>query len=309
VENFAIGGGAFVAGLLSGALASVRDLLTGAAALVGGLWKVLKSLFEGNILRDAKHLWDTVTHLNPREIAESWIARFTERWGAKDIWDRWKFRGWVAGYAIAEIAMTILSGAGTLAVKLAGKAGKVASRLMGAVRGFTGRLGSVKVPKAIDKVVKTRLMGRQLVGLGLKRGYVRKLSEAERVAVVEALNRWNVADNGTSQGVIHILNYAKGGGGVAKDKRLSNLEQYHGAGPFDIKDGRLIPKVTDTLRVLIHQRTTISKDLGDKTIYWVPRNGVSLPPSNSAKGTIIITYNKDFATFFEGSYGSYKKKK
>ena len=308
VENYAIGGGAFVAGLLSGAVAAVRDLLTGAAELVSGLWKVLKSLFEGNILRDAKRVWDVVTHLNPREIAESWIARFVERWGAKDIWDRWKFRGWVAGYAIAEIAMTILSGAGTLAVKLAGKAGKVASKLVGAVRDFTGKLGSVKVPKAVDRVVKTRLMGRQLVKLGLRRSYVRKLDEGERQAVVVALNRWNVTPDGTSQGVIHIIDYAKGGGGAAKDKRLTSLEQYHGVGPYNGKDGRLIEKVTNDLRVLMHRHGTQKKVLGKKTIYWVPRDGVQLPPSNSAKGTIIITHDQDFATFFEGNYRSYKKK-
>ena len=308
VENFAIGGAAFVAGLLTGAGSAIRDLLVGAAQLVSGVWKVLKSLFEGNILRDARRLWDAVTHLNVREIADSWVSRFTEKWTAKDIWDRWKFRGWVAGYAIAEIAMTILSGAGTLAVKLAGKAGKVASKLMGAVRGFTGKLGSVKLPKAVDKVVKSRLMGRQLVSLGLKRSYVRKLDDAERQAAVDALNRWNVSEGGQSQGVTHIIDYAKGGGGAAKDKRLDNLEQYHGAGPFDIKDGSLIPDVTNALRGLIHGGTTKRKDIGKKTIYWVPRTGVPLPPSNSAKGTIIITYDQKFSTFFEGNYRSWTKK-
>jgi hypothetical protein len=182
---------------------------------------------------------------------------------------------------------------------------------MGAVRGFTSKVAASakKLPKKAVTAVKARLMMRQLTKLGLHKDYVDGLSEAEREAVAEALNRWNTTDSGTSQGVIHIIDYAKGGGGAAKDKRLNSLEQYHGAGPFDIKDGRLIAEVTDALRVIIHQQGTVKKDLGAKTIYWAPRAGVSLPPSNSAKGTIIITYNKDFATFFEGNYGSYKKKK
>jgi hypothetical protein len=307
IETFATGGIAFVAGLVEGAVASVKDLLTGAAALVGGVWKTLKSLFQGNIVHDARHVWDVITHLDVKAIAEDWIGNFVRRWNAKGVWDRWKFRGWAAGYAIAETIMIILSGGGALAVKVAGRMGKLGAKLLG----FAKKLADTKVSKAAMGAIKSRVLGRELVKLGLRRRSVIRLNLAQREAIARALARWNLNREGVSQGVIHIIEYAGGKGGAGKSNRLEKLEEYNGIGPFDAKAKDVIPKVTDAVAGLIRGKTVRHRKDGDKEFFWVPR--ADLPPDKVAhpakgtKGTIVIKENGKFSTFFNGTHGSYLK--
>ena len=306
VENFAIGGAAFVAGLLEGALASVRDLLEGVGSLLSMVWKTVKSLFEGNILRDARRVWDMLANLDAKEIAESWIRDFVENWTAEDIWSRWKFRGWVAGYAIAEAAMIVLTSGGTLAVKLAGKAGKLGSRLVGLVKAF-----SSKLPKAAAVAVKSRLLTRQLVKQGLSSAYVKGLTDAEREAAQQALSRWNVVASGKNQGVTHIVDYASGASGAQKTGRLEVLERYNGIGPFDIKDPKLIPEVTNALDALVGHPHVHVAHPSDLTVYWIPRN--NLPPAKLAnpakgdRGTLILKFQGKYSTFHAAEYRRYLK--
>lgn len=99
------------------------DLLTGLVDLVELIWDILKSIFTGELLSDLKGLWELVGSLNPSQLIDAGIDAFLSRWNASDFLRKWHFRGWVVGYALAEILMAVISGAATL-VKWAGKAGK-----------------------------------------------------------------------------------------------------------------------------------------------------------------------------------------
>ena len=160
IEDFAIGGAAFVAGLVKGALSSVRDLLVGLKDLAVSAWKLLETVFQGKILSEAKGLWEAVRHLKPRDIAESWIANFVKRWGAKSLWSRWQFRGWVIGYAIAEIGLLLISGGGTAAAKLATKMGRAASWVLRHIGDFAKRAGALakRVPRKLVEALRVRSM-------------------------------------------------------------------------------------------------------------------------------------------------------
>src|SRR5215217_568653 len=126
--EFVVGGAAFIAGLLHGALESVWDLLTGLVDLGEMVWKVVKSLFTGNILSDAEGLWDLVKELDVKQLVAAGLKSFVKKWNDPSLLTRWHFRGWLVGYALAEIAMAFLSGGATM-LKWAGKAGKFAKLL------------------------------------------------------------------------------------------------------------------------------------------------------------------------------------
>ncbi|WP_245919610.1 LysM peptidoglycan-binding domain-containing protein [Melittangium boletus] len=123
VGDFYLAYSAFVAGLIHGALESIWDLLTGLVDLIKLIWDILKSIFTKELFSDLKSLWELVQSLKPSQLIDAGINVFLSRWNAPDFLRRWLFRGWVVGYAIAEILMAVVSGAATL-VKWAGKAGK-----------------------------------------------------------------------------------------------------------------------------------------------------------------------------------------
>lgn len=124
VADFILGGGAFIAGLLHGAVESLWDTLVGLKDLAVMVWDVLKSLFSGELLSDAQSLWNQISSIDVSALIEAGIEQFVEKWNHPDILKRWHFRGWLCGYAIAEIAMLAFSGGATAAVKGLGKAGK-----------------------------------------------------------------------------------------------------------------------------------------------------------------------------------------
>ncbi len=124
VGNFALGGGAFVAGLVQGALESLWDILVGVKDLAVMAWDVLKSLFEGETLKDAQALWDRLSKLNPQELIAAGINYLADKWNQPDFISRWRFRGWLSGYAIVKLGTTFFSGGITTAIKSFGKAGK-----------------------------------------------------------------------------------------------------------------------------------------------------------------------------------------
>ena len=123
IGDFFLGYAAFVAGLIHGALESVWDLVTGLVDLAELVWNILKSIFTGQFLSDLKGLWELVSSLSPSQLIDAGLKAFLSRWNAPDFLRRWHFRGWVVGYALAEILMAVVTGAVTL-VKWAGKAGK-----------------------------------------------------------------------------------------------------------------------------------------------------------------------------------------
>ena len=122
--NFLLGTGAFIAGVIHGALESVWDLVTGIVDLLELAWKLVKSIITLEFISDVKALWTVVETLDAKALIEAGLKSFVDRWNDENFLRRWHFRGWVIGYAIAEIVMAILTGAASL-VKWAGKAGKI----------------------------------------------------------------------------------------------------------------------------------------------------------------------------------------
>ena len=123
VGKFQLGQSAFAAGLIHGALESIWDLLTGIVDLFELVWDLLKSVFTGQFLSDLEGLWELVSSLSTSALVDAGIQAFLARWNDTGFLRRWHFRGWVVGYAIAEILMAVITGAVAL-VKWAGKAGK-----------------------------------------------------------------------------------------------------------------------------------------------------------------------------------------
>lgn len=129
VGRFIAGGAAFIAGILHGALESLWDVLVGLKDLAVMVWDVMKSLIKGSIISDARALWDAIKNLDPEELIEGWINDFVARWNHESLLKRWNFRGWIVGYAIAEILMMIFSGGAATVAKWGGRMGKAAKLL------------------------------------------------------------------------------------------------------------------------------------------------------------------------------------
>ena len=155
VEDFYLAYAAFVAGLLQGALESLWDLLTGLIDLIRLVWDILKSVFLGKLFSDLKGLWSLVRSLTAAQLIDAGLEAFRTRWNAPDFLSRWRFRGWVVGYALAEIAMAVISGSASL-VKWAGKAGKF-SKL---IARFPSVLELAKRVTATSKRIPEDVLGR-----------------------------------------------------------------------------------------------------------------------------------------------------
>jgi len=126
--DYILGNAAFSAGLIHGALESVWDLVTGVFDLLELVWKFVSSLVTSYLLSDLKGLWELVKALDLRALTDAGLKAFLDRWNAPDLLRRWHFRGWLVGYAAAEIIMAFASG-GVTVLKWAGKAGKLSKLL------------------------------------------------------------------------------------------------------------------------------------------------------------------------------------
>jgi nucleoid-associated protein YgaU len=126
VADFAIGAGAFIGGLLHGIAESVWDILVGLKDLAVMVWDILKSLFTGNLLKDAQGLWNDFANLDVGKLAQSWIDKLDAKWNHADLLTRWHFRGWLIGYLIAEVVMLVFSGGVIQGIKWLSKTGKLA---------------------------------------------------------------------------------------------------------------------------------------------------------------------------------------
>ena len=116
---------AFVGGLLHGFLKSIWDAIAG---LVSTVADVLVSIFTGNVLSDAKELWEALSKITWEDIKEA-LGAFADKWAAKlnspSPWVAGHAHGYLTGYIMAEAAQLLLTG-GTLA---AAKGALWASRL------------------------------------------------------------------------------------------------------------------------------------------------------------------------------------
>jgi hypothetical protein len=129
VADFTLGCLAFIAGIIHGALEAVWDSASGIIesainSLIPPLWKITYNLICTDILSDTKNLWNSISTINISDLINAGIKSFKERWNNPDLHTRWHFRGWIIGYAIAEIIMTIIT-AGAAVVKWAAKAGRI----------------------------------------------------------------------------------------------------------------------------------------------------------------------------------------
>jgi LysM repeat protein len=93
VGEYQLGAAAFIAGIIHGALESLWDLVTGIVDLAEMVWKFLASLFSGELLSDAKGLWEALKALKLEELVQAGIKKFLHRWDDPDLLRRWLFRG------------------------------------------------------------------------------------------------------------------------------------------------------------------------------------------------------------------------
>lgn len=122
-EWFKFGVG-FVGGLLHGALECIWDMVVGLFDLVGMIWSFIKLIFTGQILKKAKELWASLTLDNLQAAASKMFADFSAKWNDPSSLKRGHFRGWVVGYLVATVLLTIFT-------------------LGGAALAMTGRIGAL----------------------------------------------------------------------------------------------------------------------------------------------------------------------
>lgn len=125
IRDLAIGIVAFLAGLLHGVFSSIKDLFVGLYDLVKLVFEFLWSLVTGNIVSDIKKLWNDVSSLSYKDIKAAIAGWWEDNWNNPSVWTRWHFRGWLIGYAIAEIAMFFLTGGAATVAKWAGRGAKI----------------------------------------------------------------------------------------------------------------------------------------------------------------------------------------
>ncbi|NOJ92786.1 SH3 domain-containing protein [Corallococcus coralloides] len=157
VVDFSVGTAAFIAGIIHGALESLWDVLVGFKDLAVMLWDILASLLTGDLLSDARTLWNDVSKLDWKALVDGWVVRFDEQWNSTDLLRRWHFRGWVIGYALMEVLMLFCSGGIVQGIKWVGKASK-ASKFIKALPQVQKLARTAKESKAFQKV--SRALGK-----------------------------------------------------------------------------------------------------------------------------------------------------
>lgn len=170
--EFLLGRAAFEAGLLHGALEAVWDVVAGLADLLTLAWSLVKKLFSGEVFSFLGDLWEWIEKLTVdqlikegieaflaiAELIKQGIDSFVARWKDENFLRKWHFRGWVVGYAVAELLMMIFAGE---AVVLA----------------WTGKLGQVlaKFPKIVKLLEKAKAVVKALPDAAKKN--LKKLEE------------------------------------------------------------------------------------------------------------------------------------
>jgi hypothetical protein len=130
VWGWIVSSAAFIAGLIHGALKCVYDLFADTVELVKTVWRVMKSLFTGDIIKDAGALWEMIKGLDVSQMAKD----FTDKWNSNDPWEQGYFRGTVTGYVTVEILLAIFSVGTLTAIKWTGRFAKVSSVLAKSAR-------------------------------------------------------------------------------------------------------------------------------------------------------------------------------
>lgn len=122
-EWFKFGVG-FVGGLIHGALECIWDMVVGIVDLVGMIWDFIRLLFTRQLLAKAKELWDSLSLEKIQAAAGKMFEDFLGKWNHKSSLKRGHFRGWVVGYLLATVLLTVFT-LGAAALALAGRLGAV----------------------------------------------------------------------------------------------------------------------------------------------------------------------------------------
>lgn len=136
VLNWAICGGAFIAGLIAGPIIWIKDFVVGLVDLAVMIGKVLKSAVNSDLVIDAVDLWESIKKIDFAELGQ----HFLDEWNAKSSVGKAFFVGKMVGYIAAEIIFAVLTAGGATAAKWAGKLGSV------------GRFIASKAPRLAEKV-------------------------------------------------------------------------------------------------------------------------------------------------------------
>ena len=166
VKNFASKiayGLAFVGGLLHGFAKSLWDAVAG---LVTTVKDVLVSIFTGNVLSDAKELWNAISGITWEQIKEAvgaWADKWEKELNSPSPWTAGHAHGYLTGYIMAEAAQLLLTGGtltaakGALWVSRLGKAIKTTRAFVSFEKGLAkaGEVGSAtkKVVGAVSNTI------------------------------------------------------------------------------------------------------------------------------------------------------------
>jgi hypothetical protein len=153
-----------VVGILDGIATTLVSLVTDIVDLISMIVDTVVDIAKKGLVAKLRELRAFVEGLDPAQIASALWSGFTTRWNAEDSYDRWKFRGVVIGTVLAEIALAALSGGASVALRVAGKVGKVAK-----LAAKLGKLDSVadfarKVDRAADATDAGRRVRKALKG-------------------------------------------------------------------------------------------------------------------------------------------------
>jgi hypothetical protein len=178
VAEYPAYGLAFVGGLVHGFVKSLYDAIAG---LVGTIKDILVSIFTGEVIKDAKELWKSISNLKWKEIKEAfgdWVDKWHVKLMSDSPWVAGHSHGYLTGYIMAEAAQILIS-AGTLAAAKAAlwtsRLGKIimaskAYRVLAS--GVTkAAQASEKARKAFTAASKTLKAGRVFKGLHAARAW------------------------------------------------------------------------------------------------------------------------------------------
>jgi len=200
VGEFILGTGAFVAGLLHGALESLWDLLVGLVDLLDMAWSIVKSLLSGEILNDAGKLMSELASLDLAALVEMGLDSIAKKWNDPDLLTRWHYRGWLIGYIIMELLMLFFSDGLLTAVKWVGKSATVAKIL-------------AKLPKLAKIVDAAKLMkGEKVLQLrdALKGERLAKAAKAAETAFKWARETMKIPADIVRQFTVEMVEALKG---------------------------------------------------------------------------------------------------
>nr|WP_254627343.1 DUF4157 domain-containing protein [Myxococcus sp. CA040A] len=199
VGEFLLGSVAFVAGLLHGVFESLWDTLVGLVDLAKLAGKLVWSLVTGNLISDIRGFFKDLSKLDFSQLAAAGLDWLDKKWNDPSLLKRWHFRGWITGYAIAEIVMLFFSGGALTALKSAGKAGKFAQLLakMPRVVKFVEKAGDVAKGLKEAEVLRVGMRGLQAARDWAVRvlkvpGHILQNLSAEAIDRLKRLPQWAI---------------------------------------------------------------------------------------------------------------------